>query len=346
MAPEPGSLTAAPRDRPLRVGVVGLGDWGLEHVRAWRGLPGVDLVAVCSRDEERGRAICAEYGVPASFQDPAAMARDARLDIVTIANGEEQRLHATLPFLDAGVHALVEKPIALTISDAELLVERADVAGVFLLPGHILRFDARMALLRRAITDGDLGEVRSVFARRLIPRGRHARYSRHHPALMAAIHDFDLARWFFDAEPLSVRALSSHPQHTPAPDILWVVLDFGDGRIAVTENAWVLPDEAGTWLEAETEVIGSKGVASVRFPSDALSLYLPRGHERPDTTAVVYALGQTFGALTDQLSYFAGCVARGTAPERVTARDGVESLRVALGVIDSDRAGAEVRIVR
>jgi UDP-N-acetylglucosamine 3-dehydrogenase len=313
-------------------------------VRAWKGLPGVELVSVCSRDAERGRAVCAEYGVAESFEDPATMARESRLDIVSIANAEEQRLDAALPFLDAGVHALVEKPMALTIPDAEILVERADAAGVFLLPGHILRFDARTVLVRQAIAEDELGEVRSVFARRLIPRGRHGRYSRHHPALMAAIHDFDLARWFFDAEPLSVRAHSSHPEHSSAPDILWVVLDFGEGRIAVTENAWVLPDEAGIWLEAETEVIGSKGVATIRFPSDALSLYLTRGHERPDTTAVTYACGQPFGALSDQLSYFAGCVERGSAPERVTPRDGVESLRVALAVIESDRTRTEVGI--
>ena len=137
---------------------------------------------------------------------------------------------------------------------------------------------------------------------------------------MAGIHDYDLANWFFDAQPTAVRASSVDSPAGRSPDLLWAMLEYPGARLAVVETAWVLPDAAGLWLEAEVEVIGSAGVAHLHFPGDALSLYLPSGHERPDTTAVVDALGQPVGTLVDELSYFARCVATGQAPSRVRPR--------------------------
>lgn len=58
-----------------------------------------------------------------------------------------------------------------------------------------------------------------------------------------------------------------------SPDLLSAVLEYPGDRLAVVETAWVLPDDAGLWLESELEVIGNKGVAHLHFPSDALSLY-------------------------------------------------------------------------
>jgi hypothetical protein len=143
-----------------------------------------------------------------------------------------------------------------------------------------------------------------------MPRGRYVKYARNHFALIAGIHDYDLANWFLDAEPTVVQASSVDSAGT-SPDLLWAFLEYPRDCPAVVETAWVLPDDAGLWLEAELEVIGTVGVAHLHFPSDALSLYLQSGQERPDTTAVVDALGQQVGSLVDELSYIAHCVATG-----------------------------------
>lgn len=320
---------------PLRVAVVGVGTWGLEHVRAWRGVHGAELVAVCDRDRDRAEEIASRFGVARWSASPASLAAEVELDIVSIVNHEAERLPATLPFLERGVHALVEKPIALTVRDCMTLRDAAKAAGAFLMPAHILRFDARLAVVKEHIDNGSLGQVRSVYARRLIPKARHAKYSRNHPALMAAIHDFDLARWYLGSEPRSVSSHVLHPPGGVVPDVLWSVLEFPGDRLAVVENAWVLPDEAGIGLEAEVEVIGSTGVARVRFPGEALSLSLEEGHIVPDTTLVVNALDDSVGALRDQLAYFARSVSLGDEPTRVSVDDGIEAVRVALAAAAS-----------
>lgn len=324
-----------------RVGVVGLGSWGLEHVRAWRAIRDVELVALCSRDPARLKEVAGQSGV-ALYSSAGEMATEASLDAVSIVTDEVSRVDSTMPFIDAGVHVLVEKPMAPTVADAELMVRRALERGVTLMPGHILRFTPEFVALKERIDRGDLGRVRSVYARRLIPRGRHATYQRTHPALMAAIHDLDLARWYLGEEPISVHAVESTKDGDTSPDLVWAMVRFPRGGIAVIENGWVLPDEAGLWIESEAEVIGSRGVARISIPSDRFGLYLESGHERPDGT-VAFALGQAFGGLVNELSYFVDCLSQGRQPDRVQASDGVESLRLAIAVAQSASTGEVVQ---
>jgi len=326
---------------PLRVAVVGVGAWGIEHARAWAGMPGIELVALCERDDARLQTVAADLGVVEAYRSAAALAAEVDLDVVSIVTHEADRLDVTLPFLERGVHALVEKPFAMTPADATKLRDVSTAQGVFVMPGHVLRFDVRMMALKANVDVGALGAIRSIYARRLIPRGRHGKYARAHPALVAAIHDYDLARWLIGAEPLTVTSHALHTGSDPVPDILWSTFEFPDERVAVVENGWVIPDEAGVWLESEFEVIGSEGIARVSVPGD-LSLWLSSGPNLPDTTLVPFSLGTATGALRDELSYFASCVARGVAPERVTADDGIAAVRLALAAAES---GARKRTV-
>jgi predicted dehydrogenase len=305
-------------------------------------MPGVELVAVCEQNESRLHDVAREFAVPSTFTSAEALAREVDVDVVSIVTHESDRLAVTLPFLERGVHALVEKPFAVTVEEATKLRDAGIAHGVYVMPGHVLRFDSRMVTLKAELERGALGQVRSVYARRLIPRGRHDKYSRSHPALAAAIHDYDLARWFFGAEPLSVTSHALHPPSSDVPDILWSTFEFPNG-IAVVENAWVIPDESGVWLEAELEVIGSEGVAHVRLPGD-LSLLLSSGHTLPDTTLVPFGLGTAMGALRDELTYFATCVARGIEPDRVTGNDGIEAVRLALAAADSGARKTSVKL--
>jgi predicted dehydrogenase len=325
--------------------VVGLGAWGVEHARAWASMPGVELVALCERDEGRLRDVAQDLAVAATYVSAEALAREADLDVVSIVTHEDDRLAVTLPFLERSVHALVEKPFAVTVEEATKLRDAGAAHGVFLMPGHVLRFDARLVTLKAEVERGSLGEVRSIYARRLIPGSRHDKYSRTHPALAAAIHDYDLARWLFAVEPLAVTSHALHRAHGSVPDILWSTFEFPGEHLAVIENAWVIPDEAGVWLEAEVEVIGTEGIARVQSPGD-LSLWLSSGHTLPDTTLVPFGLGTATGALRDELSYFATCVARGVEPDRVTADDGVEAVRLARAAADSGALKATVSLVR
>ena len=78
------------RHWPLRVAVVGLGSWGVEHARAWASMPGVELVALCERDESRLRDVARDLAVAAMYVSAEALAREADLDIVSIVTHEAE----------------------------------------------------------------------------------------------------------------------------------------------------------------------------------------------------------------------------------------------------------------
>jgi UDP-N-acetylglucosamine 3-dehydrogenase len=325
----------------LRVGVVGLGSWGLEHLRAWVSLPWVEVVAVCDRDERLCRRVGESFGIPRTFGAAADMAAAGELDAVSIAGAERDRFETAAPFFDAGVHALVEKPLALDLATAERLVAAAQAAGVILMTGHVLRFDPRFAGAKQRVDAGAVGELRSVYSRRLNLASAQEKYRRAHPALMAQIHDIDLACWYFGDRPTAVRAYEQ--DGSSAPGVLWSVLEFPQG-IAVLEHAWVLPDAGGIWLESETELIGTDGVLRIRTPGDAVELLTIGGSERPDPAVAAIADGHPATALKEQLSYFASCVIDRRSPRRLTADDGLRALATAFGVIEAARTGTEVQL--
>lgn len=331
--------------RALRVGVVGLGAWGREHVRAWRGLFGAELVAVCDTAAELAAAVAAEYGVPHAFTRPGEMAKaPLELDAVSVVTHEASHAEVASPFLQAGIPVLVEKPVALSLDEAEALVSEAERAGTTLMPGHLLRFDARLCALHERVLAGELGTLRSISARRLAPRSRHAKVSRSHPAVSTTIHDLDLLRWFFGEEPATVQAWARHTDGAERPDLLWSVVEFEGGQVGLTETGWVLPDGAGLWLESELEVIGTDGIARVHLPGNVLSLYLTSGFERPETSVLPGPEAAATGTLRDELAYFAGCVASNAPPQRADARDSLESLRLALAVAEAEGTGQSVQL--
>ncbi|MEZ5077242.1 MAG: Gfo/Idh/MocA family oxidoreductase [Solirubrobacterales bacterium] len=324
--------------------MVGLGSWGVEHLRAWRQVPSTTVAAVCDRDRERAEAIAAEHDVDHCFDSVAEMAA-ADLDVVSIATAESDRAEVAVPFVERGVHALVEKPLALDLPGAARLLQTADERGVTVMTGHILRFDPRFAALKRRLHEGSLGVLRSIYARRLNLRSAFPRYARTHPALMAAIHDFDLACWYFGSAPESVRVHcpAPHPD-LPAPDLLWSVLEFPEGGLAVVENAWVLPDDGGVWLESETELIGTEGVARLRTPGDALEVLGAGGPERLDPSVASLGPDDAATALREALSYLAHCVRSGCPPERMRPAESLRSLAVALAVVRSAESGRSERL--
>jgi predicted dehydrogenase len=154
---------------PIRVGVVGLGAFGRHHVRHYAAHGAADLVAVA--DVDAGRV-----GEAAALHDCAGFAdwREliGKVDAVSIAVPATMHAAVARTFIDAGIHVLIEKPIATTSRDARDLIARAEASGVVLQVGHVERFSPaidelaarvenprRISCLRRAVWNGRSTDV-------------------------------------------------------------------------------------------------------------------------------------------------------------------------------------------
>lgn len=135
---------------PTRVGVIGVGHLGRHHARLMATLPDVTLVGIADIDASRAAEIAGASGTVA-YTDPRSLL--GKVDAVTVAVPTESHLEVAMAFIEQGVHVLVEKPLALTLDEADRLVDAAAARGVLLAVGHTERFnpavDAARKLLHR-----------------------------------------------------------------------------------------------------------------------------------------------------------------------------------------------------
>ena len=159
---EPGGLTTFGPD--VRVAVVGYGYWGSKHMRVLSSMPGVRVTIV---DEDPERIAEARRNYPQA--ESALRLGDVlgRVDAVVVATPPAAHAPVALQALRQGRHALVEKPLATTIEDAQEMVDAAAANGVHLMAGHTFEYNAAVWKLKEIIDSGELGRVLYIDAARL-----------------------------------------------------------------------------------------------------------------------------------------------------------------------------------
>lgn len=317
------------RMQRLRWGVLGVGRFGRIHARALRSLPGVELAALCNRNPERLAAAAAEFqGVPA-YADYRQFLGEARLDVVSITTHVRDHLPAALAALEAGRHVLLEKPLAGTRRECELLLAAAEHSPGLFMVGHVCRFDPRFSLAKRAVEEGRVGRIVSLHAKRNLPQAPgHIRLDKISPLMGDGIHDADLMMWFLGRPPTRVYGRTVRfGQHT-YPDVGWAMLEFGDEAIGVIETNWGLPPNTPTVIDARMEVAGTDGMLTIDCSNTGLTVLDQHGPKMLDTDYWPEQHGTLVGALVNELAYFADCVRRGEKPSVVTPSEAARAVMV------------------
>jgi predicted dehydrogenase len=200
-----------------KVGVIGVGHMGQNHVRVYSEMPGVDLAGVFDADDEQAALIAEEYGTTAYSMDDLLEV----VDMVSVA--VPTRFHASIArdCIDAGVDLLVEKPFVDDLEVGRELVRRAKEAGVTLQVGHIERFNPAITALSDIVADLD---IIAIEAHRLGPPINRDLGDSVVMDLM--IHDVDIILSLVDAEVESVSALGTRDtQYADAQ------IKFDDGTV-------------------------------------------------------------------------------------------------------------------
>lgn len=206
---------------PLRIAVVGVGHLGRHHARILSALPGVRLTAVVDTNRSRAEEIAQSVGARAFFD-----ARDVvgSVDAVTIAVPTERHLDVALPFLDAGVPVLVEKPMARALDEADAMIAAAAQRGVALAVGHTERFNPAVETARPMVTDPRFIEVHRLgtFPERSLDID---------VVFDLMIHDLDVVLSLVRADVESIEAVGV-PVLTGRVDIANARVKFANGCIA------------------------------------------------------------------------------------------------------------------
>ncbi|MCB2106756.1 MAG: Gfo/Idh/MocA family oxidoreductase [Rhodobacteraceae bacterium] len=204
---------------PLRVAVIGLGPMGQNHVRAWQRVPGALLTAVVDTHAERVATVMRETGCTsvATSDDLIGI-----VDAVSIATPADTHDQVAAPLLRAGVHCLIEKPLATTPDGCAAIAAAAEAGGAVAQVGHIERFNPAIAALQARL-NAPLAACK-ITARRLNPASGRAIALDVVSDLMS--HDIDIVLALKKAVPVTVSAERHGPESVTA------CLSFADGGSA------------------------------------------------------------------------------------------------------------------
>ncbi|MCE2542434.1 MAG: Gfo/Idh/MocA family oxidoreductase [Acidobacteria bacterium] len=205
----------------LRIGVVGVGHVGRHHARILAELPDAELVAVADIDAARAAVVAAASGCRAEDNADALL---SDVDAVTVAVPTEAHRRVAQPFLERGIPALVEKPIAVSVSEADALITAASAGGTTLAVGHTERYNPAVTVARPLIT-----------APRFIEVHRLARFPERSLDIDVVfdvmIHDLDLVLDLGGAAPAAIEAVGV-PVLSDRVDIANARIRFDNGCIA------------------------------------------------------------------------------------------------------------------
>ncbi len=232
---------------------------------------GDELVAVANHREESARAFARTFGISRITTDWEALATDPHVDAAVVSTPNALHAPQAIAFLRNGKHVLVEKPMATSVAEADLMIEAARRSGARLMVAHCWRFREEVVALRGRIARGELGEVVKTRG-----YGVHAGWGPQgwftDEALAGGgalvdmgVHAIDTARFLLgDPQPgrvcAAVGTRYAEGRYTVDDDAI-LLIRWSNGTNSVVESGWWQPHLGG--LEADTEVYGTKGYARI-----------------------------------------------------------------------------------
>jgi myo-inositol 2-dehydrogenase / D-chiro-inositol 1-dehydrogenase len=332
-------------DGRVGVGLIGSGRMGAFHAETVaRRVPGARLVAVADPAPGAADRLTGALGGGRAYTDVAQLWADPDVDAVVIAAPARSHADLVVAASAAGKHVFCEKPMAVTLADADRAIDAARSAGVVLQVGFNRRFAADWRAARDLLDDGALGTPRLLRSLTRDPGGFDP--SRVPPDtifLETLIHDFDTLRFLNPgAEPVEVYATADalvEPEWRSRGlmDTAVVNVRFDNGAMAVAEACF----EASYGYDVRGEVLGSGGMATMGDGRrNGMAFSGPAGR----LVETVHGDQELFPeAYTAELAAFVGAVGTGTASP-VTGEDARAALAIALAAAESVRAGRPVRI--
>ena len=326
----------------LRAGLIGLGMMGRHHARVLSSLEGVDLVALADPGGD-------PHGVAGGLEvlpDIEALI-EANVDYCMVAAPTVFHDEIALALAAAGVHAMIEKPLAKDVQGARKVAEAFEQAGLVGAVGHVERYNPALQSLRTRLESGEVGEVFQIITRRQGP----------FPARIADVgvvkdlgtHDIDLTTWVAQQPYVSVAARTAHKSGRQHEDLVAVTGLLADGTVTshlvnwlspMKERVTVVTAERGTFV-ADTLHADLTFHANGIVPTEWDDIARFRGVTEGDM--IRYAIAKPEPLRTEHEAFRDAVLGIADA-DIVTMTEGMVTVAVAEAVIESATSGNAVQI--
>jgi predicted dehydrogenase len=333
----------------IRVGVVGYGYWGSKHVRVLAGLPGVELTVIEARPDRLREAM---ISFPCAHVASHLGDVEDELDAVVIATPPRSHCPIALQALRAGLHTLVEKPLATSVAAAEEMVITADLSRLTLMVGNTFEYNAAVWKLKEIISSGDLGRILYIDTARL----SLGRYQNDCNVIWdLAPHDISIVSYLLDEFPATVSVWAQRNVGDVHADVAYLRLDFPRSSApAFVHVSWLDPNKVrrvtvvgerkmavyNDLSDNERIRIYDVGVAPAEFVEEPTPYAMPVTYRTGDITSPYV---QFVEPLLVQDRHFIDCVRTGRRPDTPGER-GLGIVRVLAAADEAVATDARARV--
>ena len=303
----------------INVGVIGVGAMGRHHARIYSELNSAKLIGVSDVNENVGMEIAKAYNTN-FYSDYIELLE--KVEAVSIA--VPTSFHVDIGIIAArhGVHMLVEKPIAESISRAERLIKEARRNKAKLMVGHIERFNPAILALKELVKKGELGDVLTMTAERVGPYSPRIRDVG--IIIDLAVHDIDIMSYIYEKQAEEVYTIAGNSFHTNE-DHASILLKFSGNRAGIINTNWLTPKKV-----RKLTSVGTGGVARVDYLTQELEIMKSEGTLNIEV--------QKKEPLRNEIEEFLRCVEEDKKP-LPSGEDGKYVLEVAISAIRSYKEG-------
>lgn len=340
-----------------KVALLGAGFIADIHFESYhRFIPEAEVVAVYARNADKAKAFAEKHNIPAWFDDLDAIINESGCEVVDICLPNFLHATATLKAAAAGKHIIIEKPLAVTLEEADSMIDACKKAGVKLMYAEELCFAPKYERVRKMVNDGGVGSI-YMLKQGEKHSGPHSDWFYNKELSGGGVlmdmgcHAIEWFRWMLhNNKAVSVYATMStvlHKDRTDCEDNSVVIIEFENGVTAIAENSWA--KHGG--MDDRCEVYGTGGVVYADlFMGNAAVSYSKHGYdyamEKADTT-----VGWSFTIFEEvfnqgyphELKHFIECVQQDKEP-LVTGEDGRAVLEIIYAAYASAGLGKKIML--
>jgi predicted dehydrogenase len=337
----------------LNIGIIGFGFMGRMHYRCWKDTSGADVVAICdanpdvlkNTDKSAGNIEGAEEKIDFDglqlYTDVKAMLADANLDAVSLTLPTFMHNKFSIMALEAGVHVLCEKPMALEVDQCQQMIAAAKKSGKILQIGHCIRFWPEYAKTKEIVDSGEYGKVITATFKRL---GSPPTWGAENwfandqrsggVALDLHIHDSDFIQYLFGM-PTSVSAFGN-PKSGKGLKHITTRYCYDDDKLVTADGSWAMTPSFG--FEMSFNIVMEKATIVYDCTREPAFKVCPADG---DVFTPQVAKGDGY---TLQIEHFAGLINGEKLAQVTTLDQSLDSIRLVNAEVESVRKNSEIEL--
>ncbi|MEH6494540.1 MAG: Gfo/Idh/MocA family oxidoreductase [Pseudomonas marincola] len=300
----------------IEVGIIGTGWCGGIRAEALHRNPIVGKLHIAEIRTDRLQEMVDWYSPATATEDYNDLLANPDISAIFIsATPEHLHFPMAKQSLEAGKHVFLEKPIAISLAEADELLAISEKNNLKFSIGYSQRFNPKYAYVRESLLNGSLGEPVTALHSRHISRGLGEKISgrtKLSPAAMEATHDLDFVLWCLEpAKPVKVYAQNSYKywkdKGSPQiPDCTWIIVTMDSGICFTIGAGWVLPKSYPNYSSTSMEMIGTNGALVIDDTHRDVVLHTENdGIQFPMSTMPGEYVGHVYaGPMAPETDYF------------------------------------------